>query len=71
MKNGDSPTQESLRRIAWEISEQHPADRFQPTSNHIALAMVDPFNGFVHWRVLHSWVEQNSGWRGEGCATVE
>ncbi len=65
MKPSDSLKQDSLRRIAWEISEQHPAERFQPSWNHVGLAMVDPFNGFVHWRVLHSWVEQNCGWRGD------
>lgn len=58
--------QEALRRIGWEIGERHASDAYTPTGNHVGLAMVSPYQGFVHWRILHSWVEQTAGQQGDG-----
>ena len=55
---------EALRRHAWEIGERHAADGYTPSGNHVALAAVSPYQGFVHWRLLHSWIEQTAGQRG-------
>lgn len=48
---------EFLRRCAWEIGEQRPADAYQPTENHVGLAIATPNEGFVHWRIRPEWVD--------------
>ncbi len=61
--NGFNP--EYLRLCAWSIGERKPADAFAPTANHAALAMVSPRRGFVHWRILHDWIQQTRCRRGD------
>jgi glycogen(starch) synthase len=55
---------EFLRRCAWEIGEQRPADAYNPAGSHVGLAMVAPYEGFAHWRMLPEWVEQTARNRG-------
>jgi glycosyltransferase involved in cell wall biosynthesis len=56
---------ETLRRIAWEIGEEKPADAHVPSGNHVGLAAVTPHQGFAHWRILPEWVEQTVRARGD------
>jgi glycogen(starch) synthase len=55
---------EFLRRVAWEIGEQRPADSYAPAASHVGLAPVTPLQGFAHWRMLPEWVEQTARSRG-------
>jgi glycosyltransferase involved in cell wall biosynthesis len=55
---------EDLRRYAWEIGEQNPADAYVPADNHVGLAAVAPNQGFAHWRIRQEWVDQTSRKRG-------
>lgn len=57
-KAAQTPDLELLRRTAWEIGERRPGDAYVPPCNHVGLGMVHPTSGFVHWRLLHDWVEQ-------------
>jgi glycosyltransferase involved in cell wall biosynthesis len=59
------PDQETLRRVGWDVGALRPVDAYAPVGNHVGLAVVDPYHGFVHWRLLHSWVEQTAGRRGD------
>lgn len=52
------PDQETLRRIAWDIGEQHSLGRFCPPNNFVGLAMVHPVQGFAYWRLLPEWIDQ-------------
>jgi glycogen(starch) synthase len=64
---------EFLRRCAWEIGENKPADAYAPHSNHIGLAMVAPYHGFAHWRIMPEWIDQTARQRGgawHGCRLV-
>ena len=59
--------------VAWEIGERRPADSYTPPSSNVGLAMVHPTHGFVHWRILHDWVESTARARGgawDGCRMV-
>jgi glycosyltransferase involved in cell wall biosynthesis len=60
-----APDPEVLQRCAWEIGEQRPADGFQPTCNHVGLGMVNPFQGFAHWRILEPWVHETARCKGD------
>jgi glycosyltransferase involved in cell wall biosynthesis len=67
------PDQELLRRVAWEIGEKHPADEYVPPGCHVGMAMVHPTHGFVHWRILHEWVQSTrraheNAW--DGCRMI-
>jgi glycosyltransferase involved in cell wall biosynthesis len=55
---------EALRRCAWEIGEMHLADTYTPAPCHIGLAMVSPCEGFAHWRMTSTWVDQTARSRG-------
>lgn len=55
---------ETLRRCAWEIGEQRPADAYAPAENHVGLAAVTPNQGFAHWRICQEWVNETSRKRG-------
>src|SRR5690348_757506 len=55
---------ETLRRCAWEIGEQRPAEAYAPATNHVGLAAVSPNQGFAHWRILPKWVEKIARQRG-------
>jgi glycosyltransferase involved in cell wall biosynthesis len=57
--------QEYLRNTAWEISERKPVEAFTPTTNHIAMAMVNPCRGFAHWRISPEWIEEARQKRGD------
>ncbi len=70
-ENWDEPAsgplnQESLRKIAWEIGEHRAGDGWTPTANHCGLAMVDPGQGFCHWRILPDWIDNVSREKGDG-----
>src|SRR5262245_12991572 len=58
-------TAETFRRVAWEISEQKPADGFTPPVSHVGLAMVGPVEGFAHWRILPGWIADTAWHKGE------
>jgi len=60
------PAIEVLHRVAWEIGEKKPAETYQPKGNHTALGMVTPHQGFAHWRILPSWIDQAARKKGEG-----
>jgi glycogen(starch) synthase len=53
-----------LRRCAWEIGERRAADHFTPPASHVGLAMVTPYQGFAHWRILPEWVDATARQRG-------
>jgi glycosyltransferase involved in cell wall biosynthesis len=55
---------EALRRCAWEIGAERPADAYCPPDNHVGLAMVTPYQGFAHWRIQSGWVDQTAWQRG-------
>jgi glycogen(starch) synthase len=59
-----TPRPEFLRHCAWEIGEARPGDGYWPTQNHVALGMVSPTQGFVHWRIQQEWVDQTAWNRG-------
>jgi glycosyltransferase involved in cell wall biosynthesis len=56
---------ESLRRCAWDIGEARATEGYQPTGNHVGLAVVGPCQGFAHWRVLPEWVERTAASKGQ------
>jgi glycogen(starch) synthase len=58
------PDHELLRRVAWDIGERRSAECYTPPAGHVGLAMVHPTQGFVHWRILHDWVEGTARGRG-------
>ena len=62
----DSPDAEFLRNCAWDIGERKPAESFVPTENHVGLAMVSPYRGFAHWRLLTDWIDRTAGRCGDG-----
>jgi len=55
---------ELLRRCGWEIGEERAANAYAPTSSHVGLAAVTPYQGFAHWHILPQWVEQTARQRG-------
>ncbi|HEY7326574.1 MAG TPA: glycosyltransferase [Gemmataceae bacterium] len=55
---------EALRRFAWEINEQKPAEAYAPTENHVGLAAVTPNQGFAQWRIRQQWVDETAKKRG-------
>src|SRR5262249_16823159 len=46
------------------IGERRAADHFAPPSSHVGLAMVTPYQGFAHWRILPGWVDETARQRG-------
>jgi glycosyltransferase involved in cell wall biosynthesis len=58
------PDPELLRRVAWEIGEEKPAETFVPTASHVGLAMVSPNQGFAHWRMKPEWMNEIARARG-------
>lgn len=55
---------EMLRRCAWEIGEQRPAESYIPADHHVGLAAVTPNQGFAHWRICQQWVDETARKRG-------
>ncbi len=55
---------EDLRRYAWEIGEENPAQAYVPGDNHVGLAAVAPNQGFAHWRIRQEWVDETARKRG-------
>ncbi len=60
------PDAEFLRDCAWDIGERKSAESFAPTENHVGLAMVSPYRGFAHWRLLTDWIDQTADRCGDG-----
>jgi glycosyltransferase involved in cell wall biosynthesis len=58
------PDAELLRRCAWDIGEEKPADAYLPADNHVGLAAVTPKQGFAHWRIQPGWVDETARRRG-------
>jgi len=56
---------EILRQCAWEIGETRSAAAYQPTLNHVGLAMVAPYQAFAHWRILQDWVDRTKWHKGD------
>jgi glycosyltransferase involved in cell wall biosynthesis len=68
-----APDAEELRRVAWEIGSAKPADAYTPSANHVALGVVNPNQGFAHWRILAPWIDQTAWSRGnswQNCRMV-
>jgi glycosyltransferase involved in cell wall biosynthesis len=64
---------EALRRCAWEIGEERPADGYTPPESYAGLASVSPYEGFAHWHLVHAWVEATQRQRGnawDGCRPI-
>ena len=59
-----APTQDAMRKCAWQIGEAKPAEKFQPAGNHVSLSMVNPRQGFAHWRIRPEWIEKVSREKG-------
>lgn len=60
------PDQETLRKCGWDMGVRRAGEWYTPAANHIALAMVHPFQGFAHWRILQKWVDDTAWSRGQG-----
>ncbi len=58
------PDCETLRRHAWDIGARRYGDSYASPGNHVALGMVDPYHGFVHWRVHQKWIDETAWLRG-------
>src|SRR5262245_5241632 len=58
------PDAETLRRVAWEVVERKPADSYSPAASHAGLAMVSPNQGFIHWRILPTWIDETARRKG-------
>jgi glycosyltransferase involved in cell wall biosynthesis len=58
------PTQETMRRVGWEIGERKPAALYVPESSHLALHWVAPKHGFAHWRIKPEWIDTIAKERG-------
>jgi glycogen(starch) synthase len=59
------PAPETLRTVAWDIGQHKAGELFQPALNHVNLAMVSPFQGYAHWRILQPWIDQTAWSRGQ------
>src|SRR5260370_27656452 len=59
------PDAEFLRQCAWEIGEARPADQFVPAVTHVGLAPVSPCQGFAHWRIPQTWVDEAARQKGD------
>jgi glycosyltransferase involved in cell wall biosynthesis len=59
------PDAEFLRQCAWEIGEARSADQFVPEVTHVGLAPVSPYQGFAHWRIPQSWVDETARQKGD------
>ena len=55
---------ETLRRCAWEISEQRPADAYVRRKITSAWPPSTPTQGFAHWRIRQQWVDETARQRG-------
>jgi len=55
---------ERLRSCFWKLGETKAGDKYTPLGNHAALAMVNPRQGFAHWRIQQSWIDTLSKERG-------
>jgi glycogen(starch) synthase len=58
------PSPEVLRQHAWEIGERRWGEAYVPPAGHVGLAAVTPHEAFIHWRILHDWVEQTARQKG-------
>ena len=58
------PSQETMRRVGWEIGERKPAAQYVPEASHVALHWVAPRHGFAHWRIKPEWIDKIARERG-------
>lgn len=58
------PDQETMRKVAWQIGEAKPAEKYQPAGNHVSISMVHPRQGFAHWRIRQEWIDKVSKEKG-------
>ncbi|MFN4260072.1 MAG: glycosyltransferase [Gemmataceae bacterium] len=56
---------DQLRSVAWAIGSERPLDQFIPLHSHIGLAMVHPYQGFVHWRIKQEWIDTTARHKGD------
>ena len=56
-------SQERLREIAWEVGAKYPIPL---TGDHVALLMVNPHLGYVHWHIQQESVEALNMKHGQG-----
>lgn len=59
------PPSTVLQRVAWEIGEEKPAEAYRSDANHTALGMVTPHQGFAHWCIQQTWIDQAARKKGE------
>lgn len=59
------PDQETLRRAGWDMGVRRASESYAPPHNHVALAMVHPFHGFAHWRIVQKWIDDTAWSRGQ------
>ena len=60
----ETPSMDAMRECAWEAGNYSVEQRFLPVASHVALAAVSPKSGFIHWRMLHSWIEDTARRKG-------
>ena len=58
------PSQETMRRVGWEVGEKNPASLFVPETSAVALHWVAPKHGFAHWRIKQEWIDATAKSRG-------
>jgi glycosyltransferase involved in cell wall biosynthesis len=64
---------EKLRHWAGVIDEQKAGEQFVSPANHAGLGVASPCQGFAHWRIHQSWVDETARARGNAwhnCALV-
>ncbi len=64
---------ETLRRWASVIGEQRAGEQYVCPVNHAGLGIVTPLQGFAHWRIQQSWLDETAQAKGnawQNCALV-
>ncbi|MDH4220179.1 MAG: DUF4912 domain-containing protein [Candidatus Aminicenantes bacterium] len=61
-KKQNKLSQERLREIAWEVGTRYP---IPPTADYIALYMVNPHLGHMHWHIREGSAEALRAQQGE------
>lgn len=58
------PDAETLRQVAWDVGQEKPAEAYAPADNHVGLAMVNPHQGYAHYRIRQEWIDRVARERG-------